>query len=72
MSAVWSGMKAAWAGASAYKIFCAGAILLYAGTEVRGWGMHPGERSQIPMSVRQSPGGYRSYHFWHSGLHGGK
>lgn len=26
----------------------------------------------IPASVRSSPGGYRSYHFWHSGFQGGK
>ena len=25
-----------------------------------------------PASVRSSPGGYRSYHFWHTGFHGGK
>ena len=30
------------------------------------------ERETIPASVRTSPGGYRSYHFWHSGYHGGK
>ncbi len=30
------------------------------------------EREEIPASVRSSPGGYRSYHFWHSGFHGGK
>jgi hypothetical protein len=30
------------------------------------------ERDQIPASVRSSPGGYRSYHTWHSGYHGGK
>lgn len=30
------------------------------------------ERDEIPASVRSSPGGYRSYHFWHSGYHGGK
>jgi hypothetical protein len=27
---------------------------------------------EIPGTVRSSPGGYRSYHFWHSGYHGGK
>ncbi|MEO8844244.1 MAG: hypothetical protein ABI591_25450 [Kofleriaceae bacterium] len=34
----------------------------------------PGEpdREEVPKSVRASPGGYRSYHFWHSGYHGGK
>jgi hypothetical protein len=30
------------------------------------------EREEIPASVRASPGGYRSYHFWHTGFHGGK
>lgn len=30
------------------------------------------ERDQIPASVRNSPGGYRSLHVWHSGYHGGK
>lgn len=30
------------------------------------------ERDEVPASVRASPGGYRSYHFWHSGYHGGK
>jgi hypothetical protein len=29
-------------------------------------------REEIPPSVRSSPGGYRSFHFWHSGYHGGK
>ena len=37
-------------------------------------GYEPGspERDEIPASVRSSPGGYRTYHFWHSGYHGGK
>ena len=30
------------------------------------------ERDEVPASVRSSPGGYRTYHFWHSGYHGGK
>jgi hypothetical protein len=30
------------------------------------------EKDEIPGSVRSSPGGYRSYSFWHSGYHGGK
>lgn len=30
------------------------------------------ERDELPASVRNSPGGYRSYFFWHSGYHGGK
>ena len=30
------------------------------------------QRDEIPGDVRASPGGYRSFHFWHSGYHGGK
>jgi hypothetical protein len=30
------------------------------------------ERDEVPASVRSSPGGYRSFHTWHSGYHGGK
>jgi hypothetical protein len=29
-------------------------------------------RDELPASVRSSNGGYRSFHFWHSGFHGGK
>jgi len=29
-------------------------------------------RDEVPATVRSSPGGYRSFHFWHSGYHGGK
>lgn len=39
---------------------------------VLGWELSGGTRDQAPGSARQSPGGYRSYHFWHSGYHGGK
>jgi hypothetical protein len=55
-----------------YGVFCIVLVLSYIGIELRGWGFQPGAREQVPMSVRQSPGGYRSYHFWHRGLHGGK
>jgi len=29
-------------------------------------------REEIPASMRSSTGGYRSFHFWHTGYHGGK
>lgn len=36
-----------------------------------GWS--PSEPEYVlPPSVRQSPGGYRSFHFWHSGFQPGK
>ena len=34
--------------------------------------LRPQQRDEIPASVRASPGGYRSYSFWHVGYHGGK
>ena len=37
-----------------------------------GWQPAQPKRDELPASVRGSPGGYRSYHFWHSGYHGGK
>ena len=29
-------------------------------------------KDELPASVRSTPGGYRSYSYWHSGYHGGK
>lgn len=37
-----------------------------------GYGTTPTPSSKVPESVRSSPGGYRSWAFWHSGTHGGK
>lgn len=45
---------------------------LYAFGEGVGWEDDDVERQAIPQSVRQSPGGWRSYSFWHTGIHGGK
>ncbi|MEY2930849.1 MAG: hypothetical protein RL033_1598 [Pseudomonadota bacterium] len=37
-----------------------------------GWTWDSEERSALPGSVRQAPGGYRGYSFWHTGYQGGK
>lgn len=37
-----------------------------------GWSFEEEERDALPAGVRQAPGGYRSYHLWHSGYQGGK
>ncbi len=37
-----------------------------------GWRVLTPPHERIDPSVRSSPGGYRSYHFWHSGFSGGK
>jgi hypothetical protein len=48
------------------------AILVYAVVAFTGTEFGDPEREVVPADVRQSPGGYRSFHFWHSGYQGGK
>jgi hypothetical protein len=49
-------------------------VLLYLGAGLFGWGGSTSseERATVPAGVRQAPGGYRTFHFWHSGYQGGK
>lgn len=49
-----------------------GGLLLFWGVASQtGW--DPGGKSfKLPPSVRQSPGGYRSFFFWHAGYQAGK
>jgi len=48
-------------------------VALYGAAAFNGWEMGGSlHRQTLPSDVRQSPGGYRSFHFWHSGFHGGK
>lgn len=47
-------------------------LVVFALAGVYGWELHDGTTERAPGSARQSPGGYRSYHFWHSGYNGGK
>ena len=57
------------------KIYLITSILIisvYALTTWSGWELDGESRDTVPASVRQSPGGYRAYHFWHSGYSGGK
>jgi hypothetical protein len=53
----------------AFSVLVLGSYSALAFTEYE---LAPVERDEIPASVRSSPGGYRSYHFWHTGYHGGK
>jgi len=43
---------------------------LYSVAAMLGWEITGGSRRQLPPDARQN--GYRSFHFWHYGLHGGK
>jgi hypothetical protein len=44
----------------------------YGVSQLRGWELATPPRQVMPAGVRQSPGGYRSFHFWHTGWQGGK
>lgn len=55
-----------------YKVVIAGTVALYAFATLTGYRMSDAERDKVDPSVRSSPGGYRSFHFWHSGYAGGK
>jgi hypothetical protein len=47
-------------------------VLFYGMSAFQGWDFGSARREVLPADVRNSPGGYRSFHFWHSGFHGGK
>ncbi|HYY99358.1 MAG TPA: hypothetical protein VE642_12230 [Pyrinomonadaceae bacterium] len=55
-----------------YLVVGVGALVLYVAASLAGWELTTSPRQQLPPDVRNSPGGYRSFHFWHSGFHGGK
>jgi hypothetical protein len=47
-------------------------VLAYGVSDFEGWEYGASRREVLAPDVRNSPGGYRSFHFWHSGFHGGK
>jgi hypothetical protein len=57
------------------KIYLALGIMLLLGygfVAFTGTEFGDSQREIVPQDVRNSPGGYRSFHFWHSGYRGGK
>jgi hypothetical protein len=59
--------------AKLFGVIAAGVLggYLYLGLTGSDFGSD-GERDVVPPTVRTSPGGYRSFAFWHSGYEGGK
>jgi hypothetical protein len=55
-----------------YIALAGGTLALYLAAGLFGWDFKSSTRDRVPGSVRNSPGGYRAYHFWHGGYHGGK
>jgi hypothetical protein len=55
-----------------YLGFGALVLIAYAVIGFAGWDFGNEPRQTLSASVRDAPGGYRSFHFWHSGYQGGK
>ncbi len=55
-----------------YLLTSALILLLYGWVGFTGKEFGNPERQKIPADARLSPGGYRSFHTWHSGYRGGK
>ena len=55
-----------------YSILGLCVVTFFAVAGLEGWEFPSAPRQILPANVRNSPGGYRSYHFWHPGFHGGK
>jgi hypothetical protein len=55
-----------------YGIYGVVILLAYLVAGFTGYSYESEEHDSVPSSVRQAPGGYRSYHLWHSGYQGGK
>ena len=51
-----------------FSLFCGGLLTFYTAASYFGWepGPKPAVR-QVAKSVRQAPGGYRSYVYWGGG-----
>ena len=55
-----------------YVVAGSALVALYGAADWFGWETGTAAREQIAPNVRQSPGGWRAWTFWHSGPHGGK
>jgi len=55
-----------------YRILVVLVVGGFAVASFSGWRLSTAPKAHISPSVRSSPGGYRSYHFWHTGFSGGK
>jgi hypothetical protein len=51
----------------AYAAYALAILGLYGLASWNGWEIGSPRRGLIPASVRQSPGGYRSYTYWRGG-----
>jgi hypothetical protein len=50
-----------------YAAYSLMVVTLFGASSWRGWELFSSKRGFIPASVRQAPGGYRSYGYWRGG-----
>jgi hypothetical protein len=55
-----------------YMAMVALILSTYAYCGFSGYEVGTRQRQFVPADVRHAAGGYRSFHFWHSGYQGGK
>lgn len=56
-----------------YTTLCCIALVLYGLHGIIGFDLFSdGDREELPVSIRQTPGGYRTYTYSNSGYQGGK
>jgi hypothetical protein len=56
-----------------YAVIAAAIIGAWVFAGATGWAFGTtSSHDEVPPSMRSSPGGYRAFHFWHSGYQGGK
>jgi len=51
----------------AFVVYMLGVLGLYGLSTYQGWELLAAKKGFIPASVRQAPGGYRSYSYWRGG-----
>lgn len=53
-----------------YLLLGAGSLGAYGYATNTGWAMNQQETRFVPKDTMRSPGGYRSFHYWHVGYGG--
>ena len=51
----------------AYTAFALGVMGLWGASAWSGWELFAAKKERIPQTVRQAPGGYRSFVYWRGG-----
>ena len=55
-----------------YLALATALLLGYGATGLLGWEYGSADKQKLPDNVRKQPGGYRTFHYWHSSHRGGK